>query len=75
MIILSRQRDESIVIGDDLEIVVLGVLGDRVRIGIRTRAEGPAGSLEIGQTEPSVASPSVVNRGPDEIDDMDAHFG
>ena len=75
MIILSRQRDESIVIGDDLEIVVLGVLGDRVRIGIGTRAEGPAGSLETDQTEPSVTSSPVVNSGPDEIDDKDTHFG
>jgi carbon storage regulator len=75
MLVLSRQCNESIVIGDDLEIVVLEVLGDRVRIGVRAHADGPTERFEIGQTEPSVANNPVVNSGPDEIDDMDAHFG
>ena len=34
MLVLSRQRDESIMIGDTIEVMVLGVCGDKVRLGI-----------------------------------------
>lgn len=34
MLVLSRQRDETIVIGDNIEITVVDIRGDRVRIGI-----------------------------------------
>lgn len=34
MLILSRQRNESIVIGDDVEILVVDIRRNKVRIGI-----------------------------------------
>lgn len=34
MLVLSRQRDQSIIIGDDIEITIVDVRGDKVRIGI-----------------------------------------
>ena len=34
MLVLSRQRDETIVIGDDIEITVVDIRGDKVRLGI-----------------------------------------
>ena len=34
MLVLSRQRDESIMIGDDVEIIIVDVRGDKVRLGI-----------------------------------------
>lgn len=34
MLVLSRQKDESIVIGDDVEITIVDVRGDKVRLGI-----------------------------------------
>lgn len=34
MLVLSRQRDETIMIGDDVEITVVDVRGDKVRLGI-----------------------------------------
>ena len=34
MLVLSRQRDETIMIGDDVEITVVDIRGDKVRIGI-----------------------------------------
>ena len=34
MLVLSRKRDESIIIGDDIEIVIVDVRGDKVRLGI-----------------------------------------
>ena len=35
MLVLSRKRDESIMIGDDVEITVIDIRGDKVRIGIK----------------------------------------
>jgi carbon storage regulator len=34
MLVLSRQRDQAIIIGNDIEITILEVRGDKVRIGI-----------------------------------------
>ncbi len=34
MLVLSRQKDESIVIGNDVEITIVDIRGDRVRLGI-----------------------------------------
>lgn len=34
MLVLSRQTDESIIIGDDIEITIVDVRGDKVRLGI-----------------------------------------
>ena len=34
MLVLSRQKDESIVIGDDVEVTIVDVRGDKVRLGI-----------------------------------------
>ena len=34
MLVLSRQRDETIMIGDDIELTVVDIRGDKVRLGI-----------------------------------------
>ena len=34
MLVLSRHRDETIMIGDDIEITVVDIRGDKVRLGI-----------------------------------------
>ena len=34
MLVLSRQRDETIMIGDDVEITIVDIRGDKVRLGI-----------------------------------------
>ena len=34
MLVLSRQRDETIMIGDDIEITVVDIRGEKVRLGI-----------------------------------------
>lgn len=34
MLVLSRQRDESIIIGDNVVITVVDIRGDKVRLGI-----------------------------------------
>jgi carbon storage regulator len=39
MLVLSRQRDESIIIGDNVVITIVDVRGDRVRLGIEAPRE------------------------------------
>ncbi len=34
MLVLSRRKDESIMIGDDVEITIVDIRGDKVRLGI-----------------------------------------
>src|SRR3954465_15008353 len=34
MLVLSRQKDETIIIGDDIEITVVDIRGDKVRLGV-----------------------------------------
>ncbi|CAM4245944.1 carbon storage regulator CsrA [Saccharibacillus endophyticus] len=35
MLVLSRKKGESIVIGDDIELTVLSVEGDTIKLGIK----------------------------------------
>ena len=39
MLVLSRQRDETIMIGDDIEVTVVDIRGDKVRLGITAPKE------------------------------------
>ena len=39
MLVLSRYRDESIYIGDDIVITVVDIRGDRVRIGVQAPSD------------------------------------
>jgi len=47
MLVLSRQRDESIMIGDDVEIIIVDVRGDKVRLGITAPRSIPVHRREI----------------------------
>ncbi len=47
MLVLSRKRGESVVIGGDVEVVVLEVRGDRVKLGFRGPADVPIHREEV----------------------------
>ncbi len=47
MLVLSRQRDESIMIGDDVEIIIVDVRGDKVRLGITAPKSIPVHRREM----------------------------
>jgi len=79
MLVLSRTRDETIMIGDDIEITVVDIRGDKVRLGINAPAEIPvhrkevydaikrenaqAAQMEPGEV-PRVMKPSKTQKGP-----------
>ncbi len=39
MLVLSRQRDETIMIGDDVQVTIVDIRGDKVRLGITAPRE------------------------------------
>ncbi len=47
MLVLSRQRDESIIIGDNIVITVVDIRGDKVRLGIDAPTEIPVHRREV----------------------------
>ena len=47
MLVLTRNTSQSIMIGDDVEITVLAVMGDKVRIGIQAPRAIPVFRKEV----------------------------
>ena len=47
MLVLSRQRDQTIMIGDDIEITVVDIRGDKVRLGINAPGSVPVHRKEV----------------------------
>ena len=47
MLVLSRRKDERIVIGEDIVIRVVAIRGERVRLGIEAPAEVPVHRSEV----------------------------
>ena len=49
MLVLSRKRQESIRISDDIVVTVLGIHGNKVQLGIEAPAEIPVHRTEVFQ--------------------------
>lgn len=47
MLVLSRQKNEAIMIGDDVEITIVDIRGDRVRLGITAPHDVPVHRKEV----------------------------
>jgi carbon storage regulator len=47
MLVLSRHRDESIIIGDNIIITVVDIRGDKVRLGIQAPIDIPVHRQEV----------------------------
>ncbi len=47
MLVLSRKKNESIVINDDITIVVVEIRGDKVRLGVEAPEEVPVNRREV----------------------------
>ncbi len=47
MLVLSRHRDESIMIGDNIVITIVDIRGDKVRLGIEAPSDIPVHRQEV----------------------------
>jgi carbon storage regulator len=47
MLVLTRKLNQSIMIGDDIEVTVLSTTGDKVRIGIQAPRDIPVFRKEV----------------------------
>ena len=47
MLVLSRKKDESVVINNDIRIVVVEIRGDKVRLGVEAPKEVPVHRSEV----------------------------
>ena len=47
MLVLSRHRDESIMIGDNIVITIVDIRGDKVRLGIQAPTNVPVHREEV----------------------------
>ncbi|MFP6603203.1 MAG: carbon storage regulator CsrA [Pirellulaceae bacterium] len=66
MLVLSRKKNESIVINDDITVVVVEIRGDKVRLGLEAPKEVPVHRREVYDaikeneaTQNEVASPEL----------------
>ena len=62
MLVLTRKSNQSIMIGDDIEVSVLSIMGEKVRIGIQAPRDilvfRKEVYLEIQQEQGNAASPA-----------------
>ena len=47
MLVLSRKKNESVIINDDITIVVVEIRGDKVRLGVEAPKEIPVHRREV----------------------------
>jgi carbon storage regulator len=47
MLVLTRKSNQSIMIGDDVELTVLAIVGEKVRIGIQAPRDIPVFRKEV----------------------------
>ena len=68
MLVLTRKSNQSIMIGDDIEVSVLSIMGEKVRIGIQAPRDVPVFRrevyLEIQQERAGVAAGGADTRDP-----------
>jgi len=67
MLVLSRQRDQTIMIGDDIEIKVVDIRGDKVRLGITAPTHIPVHRQEVYDAI-QAENRAAANLKPEDID-------
>jgi carbon storage regulator len=69
MLVLSRHRDEQIMLGDDIVLTVVDIRGDKVRLGIAAPSTVPVHRREVYEAikryEASQAPPVVAEAATD----------
>jgi carbon storage regulator len=69
MLVLGRKTDESLIVGTDIVITILGIEGDRVKVGINApkhitilRSEVRDRQLRAGGEQPAAPAAAPVRR-------------
>jgi carbon storage regulator len=79
MLVLTRKSNQSIMIGDDVEVSVLSVMGEKVRIGIQAPQEIPVFRkeiyLEIHREDGTIEAPDEDATGGAEVNDALGDLG
>jgi carbon storage regulator len=71
MLVLSRKKNEKILLGDDITIVVVEIRGDKVRLGIEAPREMPVHRKEIYDAiHHSDAVPVSINHAGGQVTDQ-----
>lgn len=65
MLVLSRKKNESIVIDDRIKIVVVEIRGDKVRLGVEAPKEVPVHRQEVYEAIKRSASPTEAGAAPE----------
>lgn len=47
MLVLSRRKDESIMVGENVEVMIVDIRGDKVRLGITAPKDIPVHRREV----------------------------
>lgn len=68
MLVLSRKKNESIIINDDITIVVVEIRGDKVRLGVEAPKEVPVHRNEVYEAIRRSQSPNNAPAGEPEPD-------
>lgn len=66
MLILSRKKDESIMLGDEIKVTVLGLRGGNVRIGITAPASITVHREEIYE---AIKAEQARSKGKEQLND------
>ena len=76
LLVLTRKSNQSIMIGDEIEISVLAIMGEKVRIGIQAPRSIPVFRkevyLEIQRDRASEADPGAVDQALDRLKSSDS---
>jgi carbon storage regulator len=74
MLVLTRKSNQSIMIGDEIEVSVLSVMGEKVRIGIQAPQKVPVFRKEIYleiHREATGGAPTAAAHAADEVVEVD----
>lgn len=72
MLVLSRQRDETIMIGDDIEITIVDIRGEKVRLGINAPPHVPVHRKEVYESmkRENQASAQAKGESPHQVESL-----
>lgn len=72
MLVLTRQRDQSVIVGEDVEVKVVDIRGDKVRLGFIAPRQIPVNRKEVfDQKLARAAAASAITITPQEKEHMD----